>query len=42
MLLFSVGCVKAHKVEGGCDGRRCKTAYVSQNEFTDGHLLSGQ
>ena len=41
VLLYSVRCVKAHKVENDCDGRRCKTAYVSQSEFTDAHLLSG-
>ena len=41
VLLYSVGCVKAHKVANDCDGRRCKTAYVSQSEFTDTHLLSG-
>ncbi|XP_065907857.1 box C/D snoRNA protein 1-like [Dysidea avara] len=36
----SVGCVKAHKVERECDGKRCKTAFVSQTEFSDNHLLS--
>ena len=39
--IHSLGCVKAHKAKDKCDGRRCKTAYVSQSEFSDNHLLSG-
>ena len=42
MQIHSLGCVKAHKATDKCDGRRCKTAYVSQSELSDNHLLSGQ
>ena len=40
-VLFSLECVKKHKLEDACTGVRCKTSFVSLNSFTDGHLFSG-
>lgn len=38
----SLQCVKKHKMEHNCEGRRCKTAYTSLSEFDDAQLLSGK
>lgn len=38
----SLQCVKKHKMEHSCEGRRCKTAYTSLSEFDDAQLLSGK
>ena len=40
--LGSLLCVKRHKVESGCDGRRCKTTYISLSDFDDNQLHSGE
>ncbi|CAE1296601.1 unnamed protein product [Acanthosepion pharaonis] len=36
----SLGCVKSHKVDSGCDGIRDKTAYIPLEDFSDINLLS--
>ena len=36
----SLQCVKQHKASYSCDGVRCKTAFVSLQDFGDNHLLS--
>ncbi|CAI8045281.1 Box C/D snoRNA protein 1 [Geodia barretti] len=36
----SVQCVKRHKTERRCEGKRSNTNYVSLSEFTTSHLLS--
>ena len=38
----SAGCVKAHKDDTGCTGKRDRTAYVSLREFDDRQLGSGK
>ncbi|CAG9466149.1 unnamed protein product [Pedinophyceae sp. YPF-701] len=36
----SLACVKRHKEETGCTGKRDRTAFVKVSDFTDNHLLS--
>ena len=36
----SVGCVRAHKTESGCDGKRDRTAYISIASFSDRQFSS--
>ena len=38
----SAGCVKAHKDDTGCTGKRDRTGYVSLREFDDRQLGSGE
>ena len=40
-LVRSLACVKTHKSELGCQGKRCKTKFVSLSNFTTRELLSG-
>ena len=40
--IYSLECVKDHKINSGCSGVRCRTKYVSLSSFTDSQLLSGQ
>ncbi|XP_065056062.1 box C/D snoRNA protein 1-like [Rhopilema esculentum] len=40
MQTCSLPCVKRHKVQNECDGKRCKTAFVDIKEFSDQNLLS--
>ena len=39
--IFSLPCVKEHKIQRNCDGIRSKTEFVKVGEFTDTHLLNG-
>lgn len=41
-VLFSLECVKRHKVECGCSGKRCKTMFVKMSDFGDNQLYSGR
>ena len=41
-ILCSVACVRRHKTEMGCQGKRCKTKFVSLTSFTTEHLLNGK
>ena len=34
-------CVKSHKAESGCSGKRDRTAFVALKEFDDKNLVSG-
>jgi hypothetical protein len=36
----SLDCVRQHKEDSGCNGKRNKTAFVHLKQFTDSHLMS--
>lgn len=38
----SLACVKQHKQQTGCSGKRDKLAFVPMQQFTDSHLMSGK
>lgn len=42
MVCCSLSCVKQHKLELGCDGKRNKAAFVSLSHFDDNRVLSGE
>jgi hypothetical protein len=37
----SVACVRKHKEETQCDGKRSQATYIPLSQFTDQQLLSG-
>ncbi len=41
IIMYSVECVKRHKVEFVCSGRRCKSSFVKLSNFNDNQLHSG-